>query len=62
MPDRYAVARRFYGSLRSGEADLGQHFCELTADPYDSRAMRVTVHHSRWQPETDSNYSAMLSV
>lgn len=46
MSDRYTVTRRFYGSLRSGKEDLGEHFCELTADPYGSREMRVTVHVS----------------
>ena len=46
MPSGHTTTRRFYGSVRSGEADLGEHFCELTADPYNSREMRVTVHVS----------------
>lgn len=36
--------RKFYGSVTYGEHHLGTHFCELTADPYNARDMRVEVH------------------
>jgi sterol desaturase/sphingolipid hydroxylase (fatty acid hydroxylase superfamily) len=46
------------------------HHANLALPPRVDRLLRMVivtpamhkVHHSRWQPETDSNYSSMLSV
>ena len=46
------------------------HHANVALPPRLDRALRLVivtpamhkVHHSRWQPETDSNYSSMLSV
>lgn len=46
------------------------HHANIALPPALDRALRLIVvtpgmhklHHSRWQPETDSNYSAFLSV
>lgn len=46
------------------------HHANLALPPRLDRALRLIivtpamhkVHHSRWQPETDSNYSSLLSV
>lgn len=46
MSTSHTSARSFYGSVRTAEDDLGEHFCELTANPYRPRDMRLVVHLS----------------
>lgn len=44
MTSSHNLSRSFYGALQIGGHDLGEHFCELTADAYKPRDMRLIVH------------------
>lgn len=44
MPTSPNATRSFYGAVRIADDDLGEHFCELTADPYRPREMKLVVH------------------
>lgn len=47
------VSRRFYGTVREGAHSWGTHFCEVQADPYAPRDMRVEIHWTAGQPAPD---------
>ena len=50
MSTSHSSTRSFYGAVRAAGDDLGEHFCELTADPYRPRDMQLVVHLSDQSP------------